>query len=59
MYRDFQADEGGAEYGSEIDLLAAKKFDKHYTAGIKYASYNADDFAVDTDKLWLWGQLTF
>lgn len=59
VYHDFQADEGGADYGSEIDLLAAKKFGSHYTAGIKYAAYNADDFAVDTDKFWLWGQLTF
>ncbi len=59
VYHDFQADKGGADYGSEVDLLAARKFAKNYTAGIKYASYNADAFAVDTDKFWLWGELTF
>ena len=42
-----------------IDLLAAKKFGKNYSAGAKYASYDADDYAVDTDKFWLWGQLKF
>jgi Alginate export len=59
VYHDFQADKGGSDYGSEIDLLAARKFSKNYTAGIKYASYNADNFAVDTDKFWLWGEMTF
>jgi hypothetical protein len=59
VYHDFSADEGGADFGTELDLLAEKKFGKHYSAGIKYASYDADDFAVDTDKFWLWGGVTF
>jgi len=60
VYHDFQADRGSADFGTEIDLLAAKKFGKHYTAGIKYANYDAEDtFAVDTDKFWLWGDISF
>lgn len=59
VYHDFQADRGGADFGTELDLLAAKKFGKHYTAGIKYASYEADTFSVDTDKFWLWGGISF
>jgi len=59
VYHDFQADRGGANFGTEFDLLAAKKFGKHYSAGIKYASYNADTFAVDTNKFWLWGGIAF
>ena len=59
VYHDFQSDAGSSDYGTEIDLLAAKKFGKHYSAGAKYASYDADDYAVDTDKFWLWGQLKF
>lgn len=59
VYHDFQADNGSADYGTEINLLAARKFGKNYTAGIKYANYDADDFAVDTEKFWLWGQLKF
>lgn len=59
VYHDFSADAGGADYGSEWDLLAAKKFGKHYALGAKYASYDADSFATDTDKFWLWGEVTF
>lgn len=59
VYHDFQADKGSADYGTEIDLLAAKKFGKHYSGGIKYASYDAKDFSVDTEKFWLWGQMKF
>jgi len=60
IYHDFEADDPSAgidDLGDEIDLLFARKFAKHYNAGIKYASYSAGDTAagkVDTDKLWLW-----
>ena len=59
VYHDFSADEGSADYGTELDLLAAKKLSKNYSVGVKYASYSADSVATDTDKLWLWGQLKF
>lgn len=59
VYHDFQADRGSADFGSEIDLLAVKKFGKHYQVGVKYASYDANDFAVDTKKFWLWGGVKF
>ncbi len=57
VYHDFSADEGNAEYGSEIDLLATKKFGKRYLTGLKYSSYKADSYSTDTNKLWLWGQM--
>ena len=59
VYHDFTADAGGASYGTEIDLLAAKKFGQYYTLLAKYASYSADTFATDTDKMWLMGQAQF
>lgn len=58
VYHDFSADQGGADYGSELDLLAARKFGD-VTLLAKYASYNADEFATDTDKLWLMAQVAF
>lgn len=61
-YHDFSADESTAsidDLGSELDLLYAKKFSKHYNAGIKYAAYSAGDTGADTDKLWAWVGLTF
>ncbi len=59
IYHDFGADNGGASYGSELGLLATKKYGKHYKILAKYASYKADSFSVDTNKFWLMGQASF
>ncbi len=65
VYHDFSADESTAtidDLGDEINVLYAKKFGKVYTAGIKYGSYSAGNTAagkVDTDKLWVWGEMKF
>ncbi|ARU55834.1 lipoprotein [Oleiphilus messinensis] len=52
-YHQFDANEGGANYGDEIDLVVAQGFAKHYKALVKVAAYNADDHATDTTKVWL------
>ena len=54
VFHTYDSDQGSVDYGSELDLVASVKFNKHYSGGIKYASYNADSFSVDTDKFWLW-----
>jgi hypothetical protein len=62
VYHDFSADDSSAgidDLGSEIDFALVKKFGKHYTTGIKYATYSAGDSLVDTDKLWVWGSTQF
>lgn len=65
IYHDFSADEstGGADdLGSEVDLLAKKKFNDTYSGGVKYAMYSAGDAAfgkVDTDKAWVWVSAKF
>jgi len=59
MYHDFSSDKDGDDLGSEINLLAAKKFDKNFSAGIKLAQYSAGDTGVDTDKLWVWAEAKF
>lgn len=62
VYHGFTADEDTPaldDLGSELDISYARKFAKHYSAGIKYAAYSADDVAVDTDKLWVWVGLSF
>jgi len=60
-YHMFSSDKGGDDYGSELDLLAVKKFGKNYSAGLKYATYMEGDLAAktDTSKLWLWGGIKF
>jgi len=57
VYHDFSADQGSEDWGTEVDLLAARKFAKRYLLGIKYAGYRADNWKTDTDKFWLWGQM--
>jgi hypothetical protein len=62
VYHDFSSDKEGDDLGNEINLLAAKKFDKNFSAGIKYAQYTAGDDSyayVDTDKLWVWAEAKF
>lgn len=51
IYHDLSAETGGADYGSEINLLATAKW-KKLGLTLKFADYNADEFATDTKKLW-------
>ncbi len=53
VYHDFDAESGSMNYGSEIDFVAAYKFNQHYSVAFKYAAYDAKDFGNDTDKAWL------
>ena len=53
IYHDFEADEGSADYGDEVDLVIAKQVHKNVHLLFKYANYNADDFGTDTQKAWL------
>ena len=53
---DFAAENSGRDFGTEFDLAIIKKIDDNYSVLFKYASYSADDFSADTDKLWI--QLT-
>ena len=61
VYHDFSANKGGGDYGTELDFQAAKKIGKLYTLVAKYAAYSAGSAAgkVDTNKLWLVGQVAF
>jgi hypothetical protein len=59
VYHSFKDDTGKANYGDEYDFLVTKKFGAHYHVLAKYAYYNADQFATDTQKLWLEGGINF
>jgi len=59
VFHDFSSDQGSTDYGTETNFLVAKKFGKNYSAVLKYANYSADTWKVDTDKLWLQGQVKF
>lgn len=59
VYHEYESDEASTDLGDEINLLAAKKFGKHYNAGIKYADYSAGDIGNDKKIFWLWTGMTF
>jgi hypothetical protein len=55
-YHEFWAERGGSHYGSEWDAGIFKKFATQFGAfnlGVQYASYDADSFSADTEKLWV------
>jgi hypothetical protein len=53
IWHDFSADEGRSDYGTEADFLGALTLRQIYTILVKYAKYNADEYAIDTDKFWI------
>ena len=53
VYHDFDANNTSADYGNEWGINISRKFFKRFSAGVKYANYGAEDFATDTQKLWL------
>lgn len=58
-YHDFSAERGSADYGTEWNASLEQTFEKHYTAGIKLGSYQADDLYTDTVKVMPYLQVKF
>jgi hypothetical protein len=55
-YHQYWAEKGGSHYGWEWDAGVFKKIAVGFgtfNLGVQYASYDADNFSSDTDKLWL------
>ena len=58
IYHDFSADSGGSSWGDEIDAQVIYTAPWKQKIALKYARYRADEWAWDTDKLWIftsWG----
>ena len=51
-WHDFTSDRLRRHYGAEVDLLATLKTGSQ-AFSVRYAHYEADRFATDTDKFWL------
>ena len=56
---DFRAEAGDGDWGREIDASASWPIGKHYTVLLKAASFDAEDLATDTTKLWLMATASF
>lgn len=66
VYHSYEADNGGADFGQEWDVVASKKFGKNWTVLTKYAYYDGKDAlgslgapAVPFDKHLFWAQVEF
>ncbi len=53
VYHQFDAQDGGDDYGTEMNFSVAKKICEHRVVSLKYANFSADDFGSDVEKVWL------
>ena len=53
VYHRFTADDGGADYGSEIGVSVVKPISDYLSFQFKAARYSADEHATDTTKFWV------
>jgi len=58
VYHQFDSDFGGLDYGSEWDASLGFKLGAVAMLA-KYANYQSDGFAVDTEKFWLQAEVAF
>lgn len=59
VYHTFSANNGSADLGSELDLMANYRVNTHISLLAKYATYDADTWKIDTDKFWLMANVNF
>lgn len=59
IFHNFTADNGGADYGTEFDGIITYKAKWGEIFGFKFAYYDADQFATNTTKVWLWTGFKF
>ena len=52
VYHKFDSNRLNLDYGSEMDLQVQAKYQR-FNLLLKYADYNADRFATDTNKYWM------
>jgi len=55
VYHDFSSDAGSSDYGTEVDAIYKNAIPgvKGLTGMLKAAWYSADDYSVDTTKVWV------
>ncbi|MFT6071544.1 MAG: hypothetical protein ACJARD_001512 [Alphaproteobacteria bacterium] len=50
QYHDFSSNHNNVDYGTEIDLFAKMPITENYYLEAKYANYQAESFAADTQR---------
>ena len=60
IYHDFSAETGGADFGTELDLLATRPLGDGYSLLLKFADFQSDNASYpDTTKAWVMVTLDF
>ncbi len=59
VWHDYEADRGGASYGSEWNFQASTSISANLSLMLKYSDYQADKFSSDAQKLWLMAEARF
>lgn len=59
VYHRYYSDRGHDELGGEINLKLGYNASKQFSLGIKYADFNGVAGQSDSQKFWLWSQLSF
>ncbi|GAB3270167.1 alginate export family protein [Parahaliea aestuarii] len=54
-WHEFEAEDGGADFGSELDLIATWPINPRLSLQLKYANFSSDDTSryADTEKAWM------
>jgi hypothetical protein len=52
-WHELESDEGGLDYGSELDLVATYAVNKNVKLQFKFADYHEKGFATDSTKFWM------
>ena len=52
-YHHFVSDSAGLDYGRELDASIAWQPNSSFGLLLKMADYDAEDFGVDTRRIWL------
>jgi hypothetical protein len=59
VWHDLSSSKNNIDYGTELNLVASYPLANKLGLMVKYASYDADELATDTNKLWAMLNLTF
>ena len=60
LYHDFSAEDGGNDYGNEVNVLATKKLGKYFSLLAKAALYqDGDDGRAGRTRYWLQAAFNF
>ena len=59
VFHFFEANEGGGDYGEEIDLVLSRKINENWTVTGKLADFDGNPGFADRTKFWVQTTFTF